>query len=119
MVINLDNDNGNNNDNDNDKSSVVACLSCHLNQRAHLPPLLPISSSVVQHNVRGPHGLPGKPGARDVPVTGWKRINFEVPSQRNKEKLSLDDLNSLLRVPDEEDIVPLGDHLAVGRQGLG
>ena len=28
------------------------------------------------------------------------------------------DENSLFWVPDKEDIIPLGDHLAVGRQGL-
>ena len=68
-------------------------LALHLNESPHLPALLPVPRGVVEDDVRGPDPLPGQAGVGDVVVVG--------------------------RVPHQEDVVPLGDDLAVGGQGLG
>ena len=59
----------------------------YLYQGSHLSPLLPISCSIVEYDVRGPDPLPGQPCVGDVVV--------------------------LSRVPHQEHIVPLGDDFAV------
>ena len=65
----------------------------YLDESPHLPALLAVPRRVVEDDVRGPDPLPRQPGVRDVVVVG--------------------------RVPHQEDVLPLGDDLAVGGQGLG
>ena len=45
-------------------------LVVHLDERPHLPALLPVPRGVEEHDVGGPHGLPGGPGGGDVAVPG-------------------------------------------------
>ena len=71
---------------------IVQCC-CDLYECPHLPALLPVARRVIQDNVWCPDSLPGQAGVGDVVVVG--------------------------RVPHQEDVVPLGDDLAVGGQGLG
>ena len=67
-------------------------LVVHLYEGPHLPPLLPVPGRVVKDDVRGPDPLPGQPSVLDVVV--------------------------VLGVPHQEHVVPLGDDLTVGSQGL-
>ena len=64
-----------------------------LDESPHLPALLPVPGSVVEDNVRGPDLLPGQPRVGDVVILGG--------------------------VPHQEHVMPLGDNLTVGSQGLG
>lgn len=64
-----------------------------LNECSHLSSLFTITSSIVEDNIRCPDPLPGQPGVCDVVVLGG--------------------------VPHQEHVMPLGDDLTVGCQGLG
>ena len=72
--------------------SPIPCPQ-YLNESSHLPALFPVPRGVVEDDVGCPDSLPGQAGVGDVVVVG--------------------------RVPHQEHVVPLGDDLAVGGQGLG
>ena len=67
--------------------------NCDLNECSHLPSLFSITSGIVEDYVRCPDPFPGQPGVCDVIVLGG--------------------------IPHQEHVMPLGDDLTVGCQGLG
>ena len=72
--------------------SIHSLIMADLDECPHLPALLPVPRSIVEHNVRGPDLLPGQPGVGDVVILG--------------------------RVPHQEHIMPFGDDLTVGGHSL-
>ena len=72
--------------------SIHSLITADLDECPHLPALLPVPRSIVEHNVGGPDLLPGQPGVGYVVILGG--------------------------VPHQEHIMPLGDDLTVGGHGL-
>ena len=72
--------------------SIHSLIMADLDECPHLPALLPVPCSIVEHNVWGPDLFPGQPGVGDVVILGG--------------------------VPHQEHIMPFGDDLTVGGHSL-